>query len=166
MARILVTYVTRKGSTGEIAAAIARELQAAGHSADALEAGTVSSPAGYDAVVIGGPMYFGHMDSRAGKFVQRHEPLLAKIPVAGFVVCLAAASGDAEGVAWAAKALRASLDPLKPAAEAVFAGRLDPEKLSWFQRWVTKKVKSPVGDFRDWNAIAAWARELPGKMKV
>ena len=66
----------------------------------------------------------------------------------------------------AEKALRDALAPLQPVAQTVFAGRLDPEKLSWFQKWITKKVKSPVGDFRDWAAIAAWARELPGKMKV
>jgi menaquinone-dependent protoporphyrinogen oxidase len=69
-------------------------------------------------------------------------------------------------VAWAEKALHAALDPLRPVAETIFEGRLDPEKLSWFQRWIVKKVKSPVGDFRDWAAIAAWARDLPGKMKV
>ena len=55
---------------------------------------------------------------------------------------------------------------MQPVAETIFAGKLDPEKLSWFQRWIIKKVNSPVGDFRDWDAIAAWARELPGKMKV
>ena len=37
MARILVAYATKKGSTAEIAQAIAKELQAAGHSADAVD---------------------------------------------------------------------------------------------------------------------------------
>jgi menaquinone-dependent protoporphyrinogen oxidase len=101
-----------------------------------------------------------------GKFVKRHSTELAKVPVAGFVVCLAAVTKDPEGMAWAEKALHAALDPLRPVAGAVFAGRLDPENLSWFQRLAVKKAKSPVGDFRDWTAIAAWARDLPGKMKV
>jgi menaquinone-dependent protoporphyrinogen oxidase len=48
----------------------------------------------------------------------------------------------------------------------MFAGRLDPTKLSFIQRKMTEFVKSPMGDFRDWNAIAAWARELPKKMGV
>jgi len=165
MARILVAYATKKGSTEEIAQAIAKELQAAGHTADTVEIAKGASPAGYDAVVIGGPMYMGKIDGM-GKFVKRHSPELARVPVAGFVVCLAAAAKDPEGMAWAEKALHAALDPLRPVAETVFAGRLDPEKLSWFQRWMVKKAKSPVGDFRDWAAIAAWARELPGKMKV
>ena len=166
MARILVAYATKKGSTKEIAEAIAKELQAAGHTADAVEIAKETSPQGYDAVVIGGPMYMGHIDVRVGKFVKRHSTEFVKEPVAGFVVCLAAATKDPEGMAWAEKALHAALAPLQPVAETVFAGKLDPEKLSWFQRWITKKVKSPVGDFRDWAAIAAWARDLPGMMKV
>jgi len=48
----------------------------------------------------------------------------------------------------------------------IFAGKVDPSKLSFLQKWMVEKAKSPVGDFRDWNAIAAWAKELPGKMKV
>ena len=166
MARILVAYATKKGSTKEIAEAIAKELQAAGHTADAVEITKEASLQGYDAVVIGGPMYMGHIDVRVGKFVKRHSTEFAKVPVAGFVVCLAAATKDPEGMAWAEKALHAALAPLQPVAETVFAGKLVPEKLSWFQRWITKKVKSPVGDFRDWAAIAAWARDLPRMMKV
>jgi len=166
MARILIAYASKKGSTAEIAQAVAKELQAAGNTADALDIGKVASLQGYDAVVFGGPVYVGRLEGRIGRFVQRHYGELAKMPVAGFVVCLAAAAKDREGMALAEKALHAALDPLHPAAETIFAGKLDPEKLSWFQRWITKKVKSPVGDFRDWEAIAAWARGLPGKLKV
>jgi menaquinone-dependent protoporphyrinogen oxidase len=166
MARILVAYATRKGSTAEIAQAIGKELQAAGHTADAVEIAKGASMQGYNTVVIGGPMYMGRIDGSVGKFVKRHNPDLARVPVAGFVVCLAAATKDQEGIAWAEKALHAALAPLQPVAETAFAGKLDPEKLSWLQRWITRKVKSPVGDFRDWTAITSWARELPGKMNV
>jgi menaquinone-dependent protoporphyrinogen oxidase len=166
MARILIAYASRKGSTAEIAQAIGKELQAAGHIADVTEMGAVSSLAGYDAVVIGGPMYMGRIVGDAAKFVKRHRDALAKLPVAGFVVGLAPASNDPEGMEWTKKALHAALDPLQPVAETIFAGRLDPSQLSWFQGWITKKVKSPVGDFRDWTAIAAWARDLPEKMGI
>ncbi len=166
MSDILVTYVTKKGSTGEIAQAIGKEIQAAGHTADVIEITKVTALSGYKGIVIGGPMYLGHIDGRVRRFVLKHSAGLANVPVAGFVVCLAAASKDPEGMAWAEKALHKALDPLPLVAEAIFAGKLDPEKLSWFQRWMTKNVKSPVGDFRDWEAIAAWAKELPGKMKV
>jgi menaquinone-dependent protoporphyrinogen oxidase len=166
MSDILVTYVTKKGSTAEIAQAIAKELQAAGHTADTIEIKNVTTLSGYKGIVIGGPMYLGHVDSNVKKFSIKHSGELAKVPVAGFVVCIAAASNDPEGMAWAEKALHKALDPLRLVDEAIFAGKLDPEKLSWFQRWITKNVNSPVGDFRDWEVIAAFARGLPVKMKL
>jgi menaquinone-dependent protoporphyrinogen oxidase len=164
MEKILVAYASKQGSTAEIAQAIAKELQAAGRSADAADVTGISSLAGYNGVVVGGPMYMGHIDPRVGKFMKRNAGELAKLPVAGFVVCLAAASKDPEGMAWAGKALHKALGPVQPVAETIFAGKLEPEKLSWFQRWIIKKVNSPVGDFRDWDAIAAWAREVSGKI--
>ena len=59
------------------------------------------------------------------------------------------------------KALDASLAPVKPVAVTLFGGVVNPAKLSFIQRKMTELAKSPIGDFRDWNAIAAWARELP-----
>ena len=165
MARILVAYATKKGSTTEIAQAIGKELKDSGHVVEVAEMRTITSVTGYNAVVIGGPVYVGKIDG-VGKFVKRHATELTRVPVAGFVVCLAAAAKDLEGIAHAEKALHAALEPLRPVAETIFAGKLDPSKLSWLQKWVTEKAKSPVGDFRNWTAITAWARDLPGKMGI
>jgi menaquinone-dependent protoporphyrinogen oxidase len=164
MARILVAYASKTGSTTEIAQAIAKELQAAGHVVDITEVGAVTSLSGYNAVIIGGPVYMGKMMGEVGKFVRRHYNDLKDLPVAGFIVGLGPVSKEPASIMQAEKVLHAALDPLKPVVVTAFAGRLDPEKLSWFQKWITKNVKSPVGDFRDWTAIAAWAKELPGKL--
>ncbi len=86
MARILVAYASKKGSTTEIAQAIGKELQAAGHVVDVTEVGAVTSPSGYNAIVIGGPMYMGKMMGEVGKFVKRHYNELKDLPVAGFIV--------------------------------------------------------------------------------
>jgi menaquinone-dependent protoporphyrinogen oxidase len=166
MARILVAYATKMGSTTEIAQAIGKELQVAGHVVDVAEMGTMKSLTGYNAVVIGGPMYIGKMIGDTGKFVRRHRDGLVKLPVAGFIVGLAPVTKDPVDMEYAQKALKNALSPLQPVAETVFAGRLDPTKLSWLQKLMVEKAKSPVGDFRDWTAIATWAKELPGKMGV
>ena len=42
----------------------------------------------------------------------------------------------------------------------MFAGKLDPAKLSFIQRKMTELVKSLVGDFRDWDAIRGWTEYL------
>ena len=73
MAHILIAYASRNGSTAEIAQAIGKELQAAGHAADVVEMGAVPSLSGYNAVVIGGPLYMGKMVGDVGKFVKRHR---------------------------------------------------------------------------------------------
>jgi|GEM_PF-6587439 len=103
MAHLLIAYATKEGSTAEIAQTLAKELQAAGHTADSVDIGQMASPPGYDAVVIGGPVYMGHIDSRVKKFVKRHSPDLARVPVAGFAVGLSTASKDPEGMAWTKK---------------------------------------------------------------
>ena len=166
MARILVAYASKKGSTAEIAQAIGKELQVAGHIVDVTEMKSVLSIEGYNSVVIGAPFYMGSIMADAGKFIARYEVALTKVPVAAFAVGLAPLGKDPADRDNAMKKLQKTLEPLIPVAMTIFAGRLDLTKLSWFQKWITEKVKSPVGDFRDWTAIAVWARELSAKMGV
>jgi len=40
----------------------------------------------------------------------------------------------------------------------VFVGKLDKGELGLGERLVTRAVKAPEGDFRDWGAIRRWAR--------
>jgi menaquinone-dependent protoporphyrinogen oxidase len=165
MARILVAYASKKGSTAEIAQAIGKEIRTAGHFVDITEIKSVSSLNGYNAVVIGGPFYMGTVTDM-GKFIGRYRGALIRLPVAAFAVGVAPLGKDPADKENAMKKLQQTLEPLTPVAMTIFAGKVDPSKLSWLQKWMTEKAKSPVGDFRDWTAIAAWARELPAKMGV
>ena len=63
-------------------------------------------------------------------------------------------------------------DGLQPIAEriqprdiAVFHGDVDVEKVNFIERAMIKNVESPVGDFRDWEAITAWATEIAQVLK-
>ncbi len=142
-----------------------KEIRTAGHLVDVTEMKSVSSLAGYNAVVIGGPFYLGRVTGM-GKFVGKYRDALIKVPLAAFAVGVAPLGKDPADKENAMKKLHQTLGPLTPVAMTIFAGKVDPAKLSWLQRWMTEKAKSPVGDFRDWTAIAAWARELPAKMGV
>jgi hypothetical protein len=53
---------------------------------------------------------------------------------------------------------------LKPALLGYFAGRIDPGKLSLLERAAIKMVKSPVGDFRDWDAVRDWPKKVAESM--
>ena len=163
---ILVAYASKNGSTAEIAQAIGKELQSARKIVDVLEMKTASNLAGYDAVVLGAPLYMGSVIGDMGKFTGRHRDDLAKIPVAAFVVGIAPKDPKPGAREAALGALTKALGPLTPVASVLFAGKLDPAKVNFVMRKFMEMAKVPSGDFRDWNAIAQWARELPAKMKL
>ena len=165
-ARILVAYATRNGSTAEIAQAIGKELTNAGITVDVAEIKTVSTLAGYNAVVIGGPLYMGSVEGAVGKFVGNYHEQLLKLPVAAFVVGLAPKNPDPGAVEAAMAALKKSLGTVTPVSSVLFAGKLDPARVNFVMRKFLEMAKIPAGDFRDWDAITAWAQELPVKMGI
>jgi menaquinone-dependent protoporphyrinogen oxidase len=61
--------------------------------------------------------------------------------------------------------LQPVIDRIAPRDVAVFSGALDMSKLNFIERWMINKVKAPVGDFRDWEAITAWARAIAAELE-
>ena len=165
-ARILVAYASRKGSTAGIAQAIGKELVSAGHTVDVIEMKTVTTVEGYNAVIIGAPVYMGKVDTDISKFVAKNRDRLASIQVAAFAVGIAPVAPQIEPVEKVLDDLTKAVSPIQLIAATVFAGKLDPDKMSFIERSMTSLMKVRTGDFRDWNAIAVWAKGLPGQMKV
>ncbi len=165
-ARILVAYASRKGSTAGIAQAICKELTIEGYTVDVSEMKSVTSIAGYNAVVIGAPVYTGKVTGDVAAFVSTNKDELSRVPVAGFVTGIAPVypkTGDVKGFT---DQLVTALSPVRPVAVTMFAGTLDAGKMNLVERSLTTLMKVPTGDFRDWDAIAAWAKTLAGKMGV
>ena len=165
-AHILVAYTTRKGSTAEIALAIAKELEKAGAAVMVSDMTTVSSLEGYNAVIIGAPVYIGKVSGDVAVFARRHRDSLGRVPVAGFVTGIAPVFPKTGDTAEFIRQLEIALDPVKPVVITMFAGKLDAARLSLIERGMISLLKVPTGDFRDWGAIAAWARDLPGRMGI
>ncbi|HPI98755.1 MAG TPA: flavodoxin domain-containing protein, partial [Synergistales bacterium] len=157
--RILVAYETRKGSTREVAETIASEIRSCGWDAVAMDIKTSPSPEEYDHVILGGPIYMGKI-KEVKAFAERHEEVLRTRLLGAFAVGMSFAVTDEEQQASGRKALDEAIAPLEPARLGYFAGRIDPAKLSLIEKGMVKMVKSPIGDFRDWDAIQAWAREV------
>jgi menaquinone-dependent protoporphyrinogen oxidase len=152
--RNLVAYASRKGSTAGIAQAIGKELTSEGYAVDVSEMKSVRSLEGYNAVVIGAPVYTGDVAA----FVTANKDGLSRLPVAGFVTGIAPVypkTGDVQGFI---DQFVTALTPISPVAVTMFAGSLDAGKMNFFERSLTSLMKVPTGDFRDWDAIAAWAR--------
>lgn len=165
-ARILVAYASVHGSTAGVAEAVGKALQEKGYTVDTAVMKTVSSPGDYTAVVIGAPVYMGKMVGDVKKFVGKHRDALVQVPVAAFCVGVAPLGKDPGDVDTIMNIFRTALAPLEPVDVTMFAGKIDMEKLPFMHKWIWKKMDGPVGDFRDWEAIRVWARDLPRKLGI
>ena len=161
--KILITYATRSGSTIEVAERIATILSRAGAGVDVLPIKNIAGSDGlhmYRAIIVGSAIRRGKWLPEASDFVKQYQNVLAKIPLAYFTVCMTLEPDTPEN----RQRAEAFLDPVhamvKPQAEAFFAGKYDPDRVSLADRLMLQMVGTPEGDFRDWAAIENWAATL------
>lgn len=166
--RILVAYATKYGATTAIAEKIGQVLREAGLVVDVRLAGQAGDPRAYDAVVLGSAVYIGRWRKEAVRYLQNNEQTLAERPVWLFNSGPLGEGNAAElaGDLGFPKGLRPLAARIHVRDIAIFHGAVDLAKLNPLERWMFKRVNSPVGDFRDWNAIAAWAAGIAAALKV
>lgn len=155
---ILVAYASISGSTKEVAEAIAKELQRNGANATVQPAREVDNLEGYSAAVIGSSIRVGRWLTDAIHLIERNEEALAAMPVAYYTTCLTMVQ-DTDENRRKVDAYLAPIQSLAPSVQPVsigmFAGSLDPN-----YRVKVFADQEPESDFRDFNAIEAWAREI------
>jgi len=156
---VLVAFATKLGSNAEIAEAIAATLCEAGHDAVALPARAVTNRLECDAVVLGSALYAAQWRKDAHRFIARHRGELAGRPLWLF------SSGPLDAKL-AAQDLPPAVDViavtagLRARGHRTFGGRLaadapvDPQILA----------THAIGDFRDWEAIRAWALGIASEL--
>ena len=162
MEKVLVAYATKYGATAGIAERIGQVLQEAGLPTDVLPAGRVRDLKPDRAVVLGSAVYMFHWRKEAARLLKALEAAPA-----GRAAWLFSSGPTSETDTEAfleemklPKGLQPIADRLQPRDVAVFRGVLALEKLNPFERWVMNKMKAPAGDFRNWDAIEAWARTI------
>jgi menaquinone-dependent protoporphyrinogen oxidase len=158
---ILLAYATRYGSTQEVAEAITAVLREAGLEVEIQPMQKVESLDNYEAVVLGAAIYNACWHPDAHRFLSQHRESLKQRPVAIFAL------GPLSTSEAAMLRSRGQLDKelekytwLKPTVLEMFAGKLDPTKLGFFER-----LFSTASDQRDWEAIRAWAKALPAQLQ-
>jgi len=164
--RVLVVYASRYGATRGIAERITGALNERGHQAAMVAAVNAGSVGDYDAFVVGSAVFIGRWMKEASEFVRRNSAALADKPVWLF------SSGPIGQTTDEEKALEASvpkdiaeLEPLvHPRGHRVFFGAFDHTRLDLGHKLVfampAMKRLMVDGDYRDWNAIDAWADEI------
>jgi len=165
--RILVAYATKAGATQGVSELIGRELGAGGASVEVLPAADVQDVAGYEAVVVGSGIRMGQWYSEALDLVSAHAAALSTKPVAYFVVCgtMRECTGEnRETVLGYFDQVQKRAPEVDPVDVGLFAGAIDPSKLGFAARLILKATKAELGDWRDWDAIQAWAAELLHKL--
>jgi menaquinone-dependent protoporphyrinogen oxidase len=166
--RVLVVVATKHGATRGIAEAIVRELSD-GDDGRAMRLAVVlqdaehaPSPAGFDAVVVGSAVYAGRWRESARDWVGAHAAALRERPVWLF------SSGPIGSPPFPPDEPH-DVHPLTQLVGArghqVFAGRLDKELLSFGERAMVTAMRAPLGDFRDWDAVRAWAAQVAGELR-
>jgi menaquinone-dependent protoporphyrinogen oxidase len=160
--QVLVGYATKHGATAEIAEKIGQVLRQAGLRTDVLPADRVIDLTPYTAVVLGSAVYIGQLRKEAVKFLQANETVLADRPVWLFS---SGPLGEGDPLeltqGWRLpEKLQPSVDRIAPRDIAVFHGAVDVGKLNFIEKWMLKNTKSPVGDFRNWDAITSWATAI------
>jgi menaquinone-dependent protoporphyrinogen oxidase len=63
------------------------------------------------------------------------------------------------------EAQRPVADRIRPRDITFFHGEIDPKYLNLAEKLIVKGVKAPTGDFRDWEAITAWAAAIGEALK-
>lgn len=168
MTRVLVTYASKHGSTGEIARAIAAELRERNLDADCVDV-EVASLGAFDAVILGSAVYAGRWRSEARHFLKKHLDTLSKVP---FWIFSSGPVGEKaqedfeENSKW--------LEPhrvLELAESAgvrghmVFAGRVPPDPEGFVEKSMLKNTPEQFRDLRDWDAIRRWADEVADQLQ-
>jgi menaquinone-dependent protoporphyrinogen oxidase len=156
---VLIAYASKHGSTREIATRIAVRLRERSEQVHVSNVNEVHDVAAYQAVIIGSAIYFGSWVKEAKAFVRRYESALRDRPVWLFS---SGPVGDA--ILPGPKELPEFDAAIHPRSHRIFSGALDARNLSFPERLAVKAAKAPLGDFRDWAEIDAWADSIVAEL--
>ena len=159
-----VVAASKHGSTSEIADTVADELRQAGLEVDRRAAEEVTSLDGFDAVVLGSPVYGGRWLEAARRLLSEQSEALAARPV--WLFSVGPVGDPPKPDAPERGELRDAAAAIGAREHRVFTGRLDHSLLSRTERLMVRAVRAPDGDFRDWEEIRTWTRSIADTLDV
>ena len=145
--KILVAYRTRYGTTRRYARLLAEKLGGEVTVADLRRKGRLS-PAAFDLVLLGSPIFAGAVPSGVTRFCERHRAELLRVPVGLFICCL-----------YEGQKAQAQLDSAFPDWLALHAfgrwalgGEIRLGSLRFFDRLLVRAMGQSAGDLSRFRA--------------
>ena len=157
------TCASKHGATDEVADAIAKRLEAADCAVDRLAPADVTTVDPYDAVVVGSAVYILQWMPEAHEFMERFQDQLRDKQVWAFSVGM---NGVPKHSEQDANRVGPLLTHVNCRELRTFPGRYKPALLSLRERSIARLAGVVEGDFRDWDAIDAWADEIAAQLRA
>jgi menaquinone-dependent protoporphyrinogen oxidase len=155
--KVVIATGSRHGSTRDIGDRLAETLVRMGIDATSCDVSDVTSLEDVDGVVIGSAVYLGQWTSEARDFVDRFRGELLVIPTWVFS---SGPIGDPPVPEGAPPAHVKVSESVEAEDDRVFPGALDPDNLGLGEKLIVKVVGAKEGDFRPWDEIDEFAREI------
>ena len=154
---ILISAASRYGATAELAEVLAGHLRTHGHEVSLLAPDDVDDLDEVDAVVLASGVYVGRWLRPARALIKRMAADLRERPV---WLLSSGPVGDSADPAPEPLDIHRLMDRTQARSHVVLPGRLDRESLHMRDRAVVAALRVPDGDFRDWDAVRAFADQI------
>jgi menaquinone-dependent protoporphyrinogen oxidase len=115
------------------------------------------APDAHDVVVLGSGVYAGHWLKQARDYVDAHQATLQERSVWLFS---SGPVGDPPEPLEDPADLPELLDKTQARGHQLFAGKVDRSRVRFAERAILAALRVPDGDFRDMEAVRAWALSL------
>jgi menaquinone-dependent protoporphyrinogen oxidase len=183
--KTLIVYGTRYGATASTSEEIAKVLVEEGFDVKVVNGKEekIKDISSYELIIVGNGMQMGRWTGEAEDFLKRFQTQFGEKKLAIFVSTMKPVSEREGKTDDVAKIRKAALDDkvakyaLNPISLGFFGGCLDFNKMNIITRKAFgsmrsqiekdgfKESPSGVYDFRDWEEIRAWTKELATKVK-
>jgi menaquinone-dependent protoporphyrinogen oxidase len=165
--KILSIYAGNYDSTKEIAEFIAGIISGMGGDIEVRSIDEHPGMASYDAVIIGSAARMDKLLGKTLRFARRHTNEIRKKTTAYFVTCITMKKNTPENREKAMGFLQPLCQIKEPVGIGLFGGKLEYSKIGFLWKTLARQDKTGTmeeGDFRDWEQIKAWAKEVGNKL--